>query len=138
MDQAEDPARNFVLDDPDGLCDPSANAHSHIAVVPGNARLVSIPGQVESTPKGDFETQVRQAFANLRVAIETAGGEMSVIAKLTVLIVGHGEDKHRSLIAEVERVFGKGLKPTCTVIPVPMMAYEGQPVEIEAFGVLND
>lgn len=63
---------------------------------------------------------------------------MSAIAKLTVLIVDHDKDKHRSLIAEVERAFGAGLKPTCTIIPVPQMAYEGQLVEIEAIGVLND
>lgn len=132
-----DGKRNFVLDNPDGLYDPSANAYSHVAVAPANARLVFIAGQVGSTPKGDFETQVRQIFANLRVAIESAGGGMEAIAKLTVLIVDHGRDKHRVLVEEVERAFGAGLKPTCTIIPVPHMAFEGQLVEIEAVGVLD-
>ncbi len=138
MNTSNVPTRNFVLNNPKGLYDPSANAYSHIAVVPGNARLVFIAGQVGDAPKGDFETQVRQTFAHLRTAIEAAGGDMSAIAKLTVLIVDHDKDKHRSLIAEVERAFGAGLKPTCTIIPVPQMAYEGQLVEIEAIGVLND
>lgn len=138
MSEPRDQGRNFVLDNPDGLYDPSANAYSHIAVVPGNARLVFIAGQVGSTPKGDFGTQVRQTFVNLRTAIEAAGGDMGAIAKLTVLIVDHSKDKHRVLIAEVEKAFGADLKPTCTIIPVPLMAFDNQLVEIEAVGVLND
>lgn len=138
MNKSNDHARSFVLENPDGLYDPSANAYSHVAVVPGNARLVFIAGQVGSTPKGDFETQVRQAFANLRIAIKAAGGGMDAIAKLTVLIVDHSKDKHRVLVAEVEKAFGARLKPTCTIIPVPLMAFEDQLVEIEAVGVLNN
>ncbi len=138
MSESKDQVRSFVLDNPDGLYDPSANAYSHIAVVPANTRLVFIAGQVGGTPKGDFATQVRQMFVNLRTAIEAAGGDMGAIAKLTVLIVDHSKDKHRVLIAEVEKAFGAGLKPTCTIIPVPLMAFDNQLVEIEAVGVLNN
>lgn len=133
-----DSQTRLVLDNPNGLYDPSANAYSHIAIVPGNTRLVFIAGQVGDTPKGDFKTQMRQIFANIQTAIRAAGGELRDIAKLTVLIVDHSKDKQRSLIAEVENAFGSGLKPTCTIIPVPLMAYEGQLVEIEAVGVLAD
>ena len=122
---------------PDGLYDPSANAYSHLAVVPTDTQLVFIAGQVGDTPKGDFETQVRQALSNLRTAMEAVGGRFSDIAKLTVLIVSHDKKKHRSLISEVEKAFGNSLKPTCTIIPVPQMAYENQLVEIEAVGVLS-
>lgn len=138
MSKSNDPERNFVLDNPNKLYDPSANAYSHIAVVPGDARLVFIAGQVGDTPKGDFGTQVQQSLANVQTAMEAAGGSLTDIAKLTVLIVDHDKDKHRSLVAEVERAFGTGLKPTCTIIPVPHMAYEGQSVEIEAVGVLGE
>lgn len=129
--------RNFILDNPEGLYDPSANAYSHIAIVSEVARLVFIAGQVGDTPKGDFATQVRQSLFNLRTAMEAAGGGLADIAKLTVLIADHDKDKGRSLAAEVERAFGPGLKPTCTVIPVAPMAYEGQLVEVEAVGVLR-
>ena len=137
MNKSNNQARNFELNNPNGLYDPSANAYSHVAIVPGNARLVFIAGQVGNTPKGDFETQVSQTFTHIKTAIETAGGDMSAIAKLTVLIVDHNKDKHRTLITEVEKAFGAGLKPTCTIIPVPLMAYPDQLVEIEAVGVLN-
>ena len=135
MDKAED--RNFTLSNPKGLYDPSANAYSHLAVVPEGAQLVFVAGQVGNTPKGDFETQVQQVLAKLQVAMEAADGGLGDIAKLTVLIAEHDKDKHRTLIAEVERAFGEGLKPTCTIIPVAPMAYEGQLVEIEAVGVLR-
>ena len=129
--------RNFTLSNPDGLYDPSPNAYSHIAVVPEGKRLVFVAGQVGKTPKGDFGTQVRQIFAHIETAMKAAGGELRDVAKLTVLIVDHDSEKHRVLIAEVERAFGVGLKPTCTIIPVPLMAYEGQLVEVEAVGVLG-
>lgn len=137
VEEPRNRGRSFMLDNPDGLYDPSANAYSHIAVAPASGRLVFIAGQVGDTPKGNFETQVRQILVNLQVAIEAAGGGMEAIAKLTVLIVDHDKDKHRVLIEEVERAFGPGPKPTCTIIPVPQMAFEGQLVEIEAVGVLD-
>lgn len=126
---------HFVIENPEGLYDPSANAYSHIAVVPSDKRLVFIAGQGGGS--GAFGTQVRQAFVNIRTAIGAAGGTLGDVAKLTVLSVDHGEDKHRALIAEVERAFGNTLKPTCTIIPVPRLGREDQLVEIEAVGVLE-
>ncbi len=70
--------------------------------------------------------------------MKAAGGRLSDVAKLTVLVVEHSNDKHRVLIAEVERAFGTGLKPTCTIIPVPRLGREDQLVEIEAIGVLKN
>ena len=137
MNRTENQNRNFTLSNLEGLYDPSANAYSHLAVVPEGARLVFIAGQVGDTPKDDFETQARQVLVNIRTAMEAVGGTLSDVAKLTVLIAEHDKDKHRTLVAEVERAFGEGLKPTCTIIPVAPMAYEGQLVEIEAVGVLR-
>ncbi len=137
MDRAKNQEWNFTLSNPEGLYDPSANAYSHLAVVPEGVRLVFVAGQVGNTPKGNFETQVQQVLAKLQVAMEAAGGGLGDIAKLTVLIAEHDKDKHHALVAEVERAFGEGLKPTCTIIPVAPMAFEGQLVEIEAVGVLR-
>ena len=66
--------RRFVLDNPGGLYDPSANAYSHVAVLLSDARLVFVAGQTGDMPKGDFKTQVRQALTKIRVAMESAGG----------------------------------------------------------------
>jgi len=60
-----------------GLYDPAPNGYSHVALVPGGTRLAFIAGQGGETEDGrlseDFREQVRQAMANLLIAIEAAG-----------------------------------------------------------------
>ena len=64
----------FTLTNPAGLYDPSANGYSHLAEVPAGTRLVFVAGQGGETEKAelspDFRAQVRQAFANLRIALQ--------------------------------------------------------------------
>jgi enamine deaminase RidA (YjgF/YER057c/UK114 family) len=130
----------LTLTNPAGLYDPSANGYSHLAQVPGGSRLVFIAGQGGETETGglsqDFPSQVRQAFANLRIALEAAGAGPRDVAKLTVLIVDHTEAKLHDLGAALDHTFGPGLKPTCTLIPVPRLALDGMLFEVEAVAVL--
>jgi enamine deaminase RidA (YjgF/YER057c/UK114 family) len=130
----------FALINPAGLYDPAPNGYSHVAVVKAGARLAFIAGQGGETRQGelptDFRAQVRQAFDNLRVALEAAGAGPRDVAKLTVLIVDHSEDKLQIFGAELERAFGPGMKPTCTLIPVPRLALDGMLFEVEAVAVL--
>lgn len=131
----------FTLTNPAGLYDPSANGYSHLAEVRAGARLVFIAGQGGENEKAelapDFRAQVRQAFANLRIALEAAGADPRDVAKLTVLIVDHTEAKLHDLGAELEQTFGPGKKPTCTLIPVPRLALDGMLFEVEAVAVLR-
>jgi enamine deaminase RidA (YjgF/YER057c/UK114 family) len=62
---------------------------------------------------------------------------MSDVAKVTVLIVDHSQEKLHVLGAEFEVAFGGGLKPTCTLIPVPKLALDGMLFEIEAIAALR-
>lgn len=127
------------LSNPPGLYDPSANGYSHVASVAGSGRLVFVAGQGGETESGalapDFQSQVRQALANLVTAIEAAGTGLEHIAKLTVLIVDHDEAKLHVFGAELERAFGPGTKPACTLIPVPRLALDGMLFEVEAIAV---
>lgn len=127
---------------PPGLYDPAPNGYSHVAVVPAGARLAFIAGQGGETENGrlsaDFRVQVRQAMANLLIAIEAAGGEPSQVAKLTVLIVDHSEQRLGVLGEELESAFGAQMKPACTLIPVPRLALDGMLFEIDAVLVLPD
>lgn len=61
---------------------------------------------------------------------------MSDIAKLTVLIVDHTEERLHIFGAELEQALGHGPKPTCTLIPVPRLALDGMLFELEAVAVL--
>ncbi|WP_404437994.1 RidA family protein [Stutzerimonas chloritidismutans] len=131
-----------TLINPPGLYDPAPNGYSHIAVVPAGTRLAFIAGQGGETEDGrlsdDFRDQVCQAMANLLIAIEAAGGEPSQIAKLTVLIVDHSEQRLGVLGEELERAFGAQMKPACTLIPVPRLALDGMLFEIDAVLVLPE
>lgn len=75
-------------------------------------------------------------MANLLIAIEAAGGEPSQVAKLSVLIVDHSEQRLGVLGEELERAFGTEMKPACTLIPVPRLALDGMLFEIDAVLVL--
>lgn len=125
---------------PPGLYDPTPNGYSHIAMVPAGARLAFIAGQGGEAEDGrladDFRDQVRQVMANLLIAIEAAGGEPAQVAKLTVLIVDHSEQRLGVLGEELERAFGAQMKPACTLIPVPRLALDAMLFEIDAVLVL--
>jgi enamine deaminase RidA (YjgF/YER057c/UK114 family) len=125
---------------PAGLYDPSANGYSHVAKVAAGARLVYIAGQGGETETGaiqpDFRLQVRQALRNLDSALAAAGAKLGDVAKLTVLIVDHSEQRLHVFGEELTLALGEGLKPTCTLIPVPRLALDGMLFEIEAVAVL--
>ncbi|WP_394839510.1 RidA family protein [Pendulispora rubella] len=132
---------NLELKNPAGLYDPTPNGYSHLALVAPNARLVFVAGQGGENAEGklepDFQRQVRQALDNVRTALAAAGAAPRDVAKLTVLIVDHTEDKLHILGAELDRVWEAHMKPTCTLIPVPRLALEGMLFEVEATAVLR-
>jgi enamine deaminase RidA (YjgF/YER057c/UK114 family) len=133
--------RAFSLINPVGLYDPSSNGYSHVASLHPGVRLVFIAGQGGENKKGElpeaFHAQVRQAFDNLLIALNAAGAAPRDVAKLTVLIVDHNEDKLHVLGEELERAFGAGLKPACTLIPVPRLALDGMFFEVDAVAALS-
>jgi enamine deaminase RidA (YjgF/YER057c/UK114 family) len=125
---------------PVGLYDPTPNGYSHVAVVPPGSRLVYVAGQGGETEHGKlapaFRLQVRQALENLKTALTAAGAGVNDIAKLTVLIVDHTEERLGIFGSELERAFGPGSKPACTLIPVPRLALDGMLFEVEAVAAL--
>ena len=132
----------FVLSNPTGLYDPAPNGYSHLAALRPGARLVLPAGQGGEDREGrlpaDFRGQVRQAFANLLVALEAAGAGPADIAKLTVLVVDHSEERLHVFGEEQDRALGKdSMKPACTLIPVPRLALDGMLFEVEAVAVLQ-
>jgi enamine deaminase RidA (YjgF/YER057c/UK114 family) len=139
--QAGKPQKSAVtLTNPAGLHNPAPNGYSHVASVAAGARLVYIAGQGGGNESGelspDFRLQVRQALRNLVTALAAAEARPSDVAKLTVLIVDHSEEKLRIFVAELAHAFGDGMKPTCTLIPVPRLALDGMLFEIEAIAAL--
>jgi enamine deaminase RidA (YjgF/YER057c/UK114 family) len=130
-----------TLINPAGLYDPSPYGYSHVAALRADCRIVYIAGQGGENERGelssDFRTQVRQALRNLQTALKAVGASTADIAKLTVLIVDHTEDKLRLFGSELKEAFGPGLKPACTLIPVPRLALDAMHVEVEAVAAVR-
>jgi len=130
----------LTLLNPAGLYDPVPNGYSHVAVIAPGARLAMIAGQGGETEDGalqpDFGLQVRQAMSNLLVALRSAGAGVGDIAKLTVLIVDHSEERLHIFASELMRMLDGAPPPACTLIPVPRLALDGMLFEIEATAVL--
>jgi enamine deaminase RidA (YjgF/YER057c/UK114 family) len=133
-------APTLRLSNPPGLYDPTAHGYSHLAQVAAGARLVFVAGQGGETEdswlSGDFTEQVRQALENLQIALAAAGAEVSDVAKLTVLIVDHSQERLEIFGEELHRVWGSAPKPACTLIPVPRLALDEMLFEIEAIAAV--
>ena len=124
---------------PPGLYDPRPNGYSHVVVADAPARLIYIAGQGGENADGllseDFETQVKQALDNLQTALNAADASLASVAKLTVLIVEHSEERLRIFGAALSSMWGDNPAPACTLIPVPRLALDGMLFEIEATAI---
>ncbi|GEL72414.1 MULTISPECIES: RidA family protein [Myxococcus] len=143
MGQTADPSKTspLVLTNPKGLFDPAPYGFSHVAQVAPGTRLIYLAGQGGESETGalqpDFRLQVRQAFQNIRTALESVGAGVGDVAKLTMLVVDHTEEKLRIIGPELDAAWNGGMKPTCTLIPVPRLALDGMLFEVEAVAVLR-
>ncbi|HEY8544808.1 MAG TPA: Rid family hydrolase [Acidimicrobiales bacterium] len=93
---------------PAGLHDPVPFGYGHTAAVPAGSDLVVVAGQYGSGPDGAvvapaFAAQVRQAFANLGVALAAHGLDLRHVVQLRTYVVGLDADK----LATVGRIVGE-------------------------------
>ncbi|MBB4252979.1 MULTISPECIES: RidA family protein [unclassified Rhizobium] len=125
---------------PKNLYDPTPNGYSTAVIVPREARLAYISGQGGQDGTGalspDFAVQVKQAYANLRTALEGLGARPDQVAKLTVFVVDHDMSKLEVLTRNVKDMFGETL-PAQTLIPVPKLAIDPMLFEVEAVVILE-
>ena len=121
---------------PPELGNPSNYGFTNIVVVPCNRTLVFIAGQGGRDPEGnlgDFATQLKQAFSNLRMALAAIDATPEQVVKITVLSVDHDAEKQKLISAERNQMWSDELvKPASTLIPVPRLAGEGMLFEIDA------
>ncbi|NEH46382.1 RidA family protein [Rhizobium leguminosarum] len=135
----EDDLRLTIVN-PKNLYDPSPNGYSTAVIVPRQGRLAYISGQGGQDSTGalspDFAVQVKQAYANLRTALDALGAKPDQVAKLTVFVVDHDMSKLEVLTRNVKDMFGASL-PAQTLIPVPKLAIDPMLFEVEAVVVLE-
>lgn len=130
----------LTIVNPKNLYDPSPNGYSTAVIVPRQGRLAYISGQGGQDSTGalspDFAIQVKQAYANLRTALDALGAKPDQVAKLTVFVVDHDMSKLEVLTRNVKDMFGEAL-PAQTLIPVPKLAIDPMLFEVEAVVVLE-
>lgn len=129
-----------IVQDCVGLHDPTHQGYSHLAFIPAGAGIVLISGQYgagtsPAVVSAHFPQQMRQSFDNLRTAILSVGATPRNVAKLTILIVDHSEEKLPLLGEQLARLFGE-YRPAMTLVPVPKLAMDSMLFEVEAMLVL--
>lgn len=133
-------ANELTIVNPRTLYDPSPNGYSTAVITPPGARVAYISGQGGQDSTGglspDFAVQVKQAYANLRSALEGIGAKPDQVAKLTVFVVDHDMSKLEVLTRNVKEMFGEAL-PAQTLVPVPKLAIDPMLFEVEAVVVLD-
>ncbi|BCG78803.1 RidA family protein [Mesorhizobium sp. 113-3-3] len=133
-------ANELTIVNPRTLHDPSPNGYSTAVIAPPGARVAYISGQGGQDSAGglspDFAVQVKQAYANLRSALEGIGAKPDQVAKLTVFVVDHDMSKLEVLTRSVKEMFGDAL-PAQTLVPVPKLAIDPMLFEVEAVVVLD-
>lgn len=133
--------QDLTIINPSNLNDPTPNGYSTAVIVPAHTRLAYISGQGGQDSMGglssDFATQVKQAYANLRAALDGIGATPKQVAKLTVFVVDHDMSKLEVLTRNVIEVFGDDL-PAQTLVPVPKLAIDSMLFEVEAVVMLGE
>jgi enamine deaminase RidA (YjgF/YER057c/UK114 family) len=115
--------------------------YSHVAEV-GKGRLILVSGQValdksgSLVGKGDIAAQAKQAFENLKTALESVGARMSDVVKLNYFIVDMS--KMPELRAVREGFFqDKERMPVSTAVGVTSLAQPDFLIEIEAMAAIE-
>ncbi|WP_431957531.1 RidA family protein [Nocardia lijiangensis] len=125
------------ISNPAELHDPTGFGYSHVARVSGE--LVLIAGQYDSDAEGhtttaDFAGQVDRAFANLGIALRSAGLDYADVAQLRTFIVEHDLDKLTVLGKKIAEIWGER-PPTQTLLGVAALALPDMLFEVDAVAV---
>jgi enamine deaminase RidA (YjgF/YER057c/UK114 family) len=122
---------------PAGLGEPD-EPYSHAVLCD---RTLYIAGQValdehnEIVGMGDAARQAEQVWANIRLAVEAAGGGIEDIVKITIFL-----SDIRNAPAEIavrRRLFEEGQYPICTQVQVANLATPDLLMEIDAIAVIS-
>ena len=107
--------------------------------------IVYISGQVSSDAsgkiigEGDFEAQVEQVFANLKIAVEAAGGAMADMVKLNYFLAAEVDQADVPKMRPIrDRYLSVAKPPASTFVVVSRLMRPGWLIEIEAVAAIND
>jgi enamine deaminase RidA (YjgF/YER057c/UK114 family) len=122
---------------PPGLYDSLRFGFSHATLQKGGATLhlagqVAWDAQANIVGAGDLAAQTRQALANLRQVLLSAGCTPADIVRLRTYVVNHTPDKLGAVLGEIGTFYGSAVPAPNTFIGVAALALPEFLVEIEA------
>ena len=126
---------------PDSLFPGLPHGFSQIVVAQGS-RTVYISGQIAwNTEKqivgSNLAEQAKQAFDNLRTAVEAAGGTLADVVALRIYVVNYKPEDADAVGSALRAYFPEDHRPTSTWIGVSSLAVADFLIEIEAIAVLE-
>ena len=126
---------------PDTLLKP--RGYTHVVTITGPAKMIFISGQVAIDKEGklvgpgDLKTQIRQASANLKAALEAASATPADIVKTNTYIVNYKQSDYSAMREARGELFPDGEPPASTLVGVTSLAVEGLMVEMEAVAAVK-
>lgn len=121
----------------DGVFDPATYTQG-IRVTQAQT-ILFLSGQVAYTAeggvahRGDFAAQARGAFDAIRTLVESQGGTMASIVKITTYVT---DMRYRQDLAPIREEFLGRKAPASTLVEVSALAHPDWMIEIEAIAVL--
>ena len=125
---------------PDGISAPQT--YSHVILAAGT-RLVFIAGQVAEDSqgnlvgRGDMTVQAHQVFANIGLALASAGALPEQVTKLTIFVANY-QREHLAMIEKGRIALFGDHKPTDTLVGVAALSSPDYLLEVDAVAVVGD
>lgn len=117
---------------PSSIVEPFNNAYHHVVVIPPNARLAYVSGQIGLRPDGSLprtvEDQADQAWSNVMKALSEVGMGSSDIVKVTAYLVD--ESEYPAFAAARVKYIGDA-RPASTALLVKQLVSAEWRVEID-------
>jgi enamine deaminase RidA (YjgF/YER057c/UK114 family) len=101
--------------------------------------ILFLSGQVAYTPdggvacRGDFKGQARGAYEAIKALVESQGGTLANVIKITTYVT---DMSYRVDLAPVREAFLGKKGPASTLVEIPSLAHPDWMIEIEAMAVL--
>ena len=120
-----------------GLFDPPT--YSQAIKVPAGQTMLFLSGQVAYDKdggvacRGDFKGQARGAFEAIKALLESQGGTMANIVKLTTYVT---DMRYRVDLAPLREEFLGKKGPASTLVEISALAHPDWMIEIEAIAVM--
>jgi enamine deaminase RidA (YjgF/YER057c/UK114 family) len=133
---------NVHFSNPSTMAKP-VSTYSQVVEVTGG-KLVFIAGQVALDPAGnfvgkdDFRAQAEQVFKNLKLAVESAGGDMSSIVKMNYFVAEAVDPAQQGAVREIrDRYINTSAPPASTFVVVKRLARPEYLIEVEAVAAVK-